>query len=192
MPRLAKQSRQPLKETGSHHGVGVMMSKGITVPIFLVCLVPSVWAQEQNYPKGEVFGTLSVLSFGSTTRVGAYGWQTSMNTNFTRSFGIDVDMGTQYKNGLSIRQSLFGPQLNMRSDKSTLFLHALAGPSHSTGSSGWTVGAGGGVDVNAGNRIKFRAFQMDWLPTHPKGGGEWSKNAFRFGFGVGFGFGKGK
>jgi hypothetical protein len=94
-----------------------------------------------------------------------------MATNFKRSFGIVSDFAGQYGEGINIRQSLFGPQFNKRSNRTTLFAHGLVGTSREAGGNAFTLGAGGGLDLRANDRFVFRVVQADWLPA--RSGGNW-------------------
>jgi hypothetical protein len=98
---------------------------------------------------------------------------------------------------------LFGPRFYLRSKHVTGFGHALFGGTRSseefidqlTGgtlqrfkvtSTSFTMGFGGGVDINPSSVVAFRAFQFDYLPTHRNG--NWVNN-YRASTGVVFRFG---
>jgi hypothetical protein len=49
---------------------------------------------------------------------------------------------------------------------------------------GFSLGFGGGIDVNAGERMAIRVVQFDWAPS--RFSGEWETNVIRFGFGIVF------
>lgn len=131
-----------------------------------------------------------------------YGIQADSAVNFHENFGIVADFGYQYDDlnghGYSVYEYLFGPQFSKRGDRTTIFAHALFGGNglQSSGSkdlfdsgisnyfsvNAFAMGFGGGVDLNAGNRLAIRVVQLDWIPNRM--GGEWSTNAFRLGFGI--------
>lgn len=155
--------------------------------ILVIVCVPA-WAQAQ-YPKAEIFGGFSILSFANGDREQAFGWQASLAGNVHRNAGLVADFGGQYKSEegetLRVHEFLFGPQFNARSDQATGFVHVLLGGARASGGgdseTGFVMGFGG-LDVNANNRIAVRVFQFDWLPNRFEG--EWSKSEIRFGFGI--------
>src|SRR4026208_434915 len=108
----------------------------------------SLWAQG-----AEVFGGFSVLTIESGgSRTTPLGWQASVAGNVTDKFGIEGDVGGQYKDGGSIYQFMAGPRFSKSSGKSSLFAHALFGGSRigaggaGGSTNGFTMGYGGGVD----------------------------------------------
>ena len=141
-----------------------------------------------TYSRTEVSGGFSVLSVGGGARTQLYGWQAGMTSNFTRSFGIATDFAGQYKDGISIRQSLFGPQLNKRWNGKSIFVHGLFGTSRAAGANAFTIGVGGGLDLKASGRFVFRVVNVDWLPS--RSGGQWNKDRGRLGSAVIVSFGK--
>lgn len=149
------------------------------------------WAQNE-YPKAEGFVGFSVLSVGDGDREQAFGWQASVAGNVHRNVGFVADFGGQYKglDGATLQayEFLFGPRFNARSGQATGFVHTLFGGAHIRGggesTSGFMMGFGGGVDINAGNRVAVRLFQFDWLPSRFEG--NWSKSNVRAGFGIVF------
>ena len=90
---------------------------------------------------------------------------------------------------------LFGPRFSAPVRRATVFGHVLAGgvyhwqdtagfgPATEKGS-GFAMAYGGGVDVEASERIAFRVVQFDWIPIRDNG--SWKKDTTRFGFGVVF------
>lgn len=173
------------------------------------------FAQEYSYPKVEVFGGFSINSMGfptldpttllpTTSRESFYGWQSSIDGNITRHFGFVGDFGGQYKTisvlgtglGMSNYQYMFGPQISMRGQKVTPFVHALfgaermgtavtdplSGSTIAVASTGLGLGIGGGLDVNVSHRLALRVPQFDWTPVHA--GGVWTNNVIRIGIGL--------
>lgn len=134
------------------------------------------------FARTEVFAGVSALSLGGDPRTQLYGWQAGMTTNFLPSFGIASDFAGQYKDGINVRQSLFGPRFNKRWNAQTLFGHALVGTTRSAGANALTLGLGGGFDLKASNRFVFRIIQADWLPA--RSGGNWEKDRVRLGSAV--------
>jgi hypothetical protein len=157
----------------------------------LVMSIPG-WAQE-SYPKAEVFGGFSLSSMASgspSVRNSFYGWQASLNRNLQRRLGIVGDFGAQYKTvagvGISNYQYLFGPQISLRQEKVTPFVHALFGANRTSAlglsSTNLALGMGGGLDLNVSDRLSLRVPQFDWTPIH--GTGAWTTNIVRVGFGL--------
>ena len=162
-------------------------------------------ASAQDYPKGEVFGGFSYANVDiNGDREGLYGWQASRSGNFHRNVGFTADFGGQYKSinlgviggvnlvSLDIQtyEFLFWPRFTARSERVTGFGHtpvgfALARASLlgvSDSETGFALGFGGGVDVNASDRVVIRIFQVDYIPT--RFSGVWSTKDFRIGVGV--------
>jgi len=69
-------------------------------------------------------------------------------------------------------------------NKTSVFAHALFGATHVNDGGGnhFTMGYGGGLDVNATEKVAIRLVQFDWAPI--KDTPTWQKNNLRFGFGV--------
>lgn len=169
------------------------MGKLLAAIVLLSLFCVPVFAQDA--PKAEVFGGFSILStdFGLGSLVDRqtfYGFQADAAFNFDKNLGIAADFGGQYKGvaGETIHsyQYLFGPRASLRSEKATVFGHALFGGANfgASGSSenGFAMGFGGGIDVNAGERFAIRVVQFDWIPT--KFNDTWIKDIVRFGFGI--------
>jgi len=161
----------------------------------VVCFSFSVQAQEA--PKAEIFGGFSVLSADiGDEREEAVGWQASVAGNFHRNVGLKGDFGGAYKTletpfgdvKVKAHAFLFGPQFTARSAKANGFFHFLLGGVNlraaGESTNGFALGIGGGVDVNAGERVALRIVQIDWIPSRFEG--EWTQDAVRFGFGIVF------
>jgi len=133
---------------------------------YVMILCPLVLAQE--YPRADVFGGYSYLNIdtnGLTSRQSANGWEAGAAGNFNRWFGAEFDVSGYYKKysvpvntplvtgtfNVSVRDYsyLAGPRANFR----PLFLHALLGGDHLSGSTsgfsasqdGFAGAFGGGV-----------------------------------------------
>jgi len=149
----------------------------------LLC-VPSASAADDT-PKAEVFGGFSVLSVDAQQ---GFGWQASVAGNLNKNVGILADLGGHYKFHVSSYEYLFGPQFSVRGSRTTVFAHALFGGARLQGfdsaTTGFAMGFGGGLDVNATRRIGIRVFQLDWIPSRFEGG--WQNRTGRIGFGVVF------
>lgn len=167
--------------------------------VLLLCgmfllLCGSALAQE-DFPKAEVFGGFSIAS----TDLGAgnlidrqtfYGFQANAAFNFHKNVGIVADFGGHYKGvgggTLHAYEYLFGPRASLRSEKATVFGHALFGGATigdgGLSQNGFAMGFGGGIDVNAGKRFAIRVIQFDWIPARFEG--DWINDNVRFGFGI--------
>ena len=97
---------------------------------------------------------------------------------------------------MSNYQYMFGPQISMRGQKVTPFVHALfgaermgtavtdplSGSTIAVASTGLGLGIGGGLDVSVSHRLALRVPQFDWTPVHA--GGVWTNNVIRIGIGL--------
>jgi opacity protein-like surface antigen len=148
-------------------------------------LCSSAALSAQDAPDVSVFGGLSILSVDG---VQGAGWQSSVETSLIKNLGVVADVAGQYKFHVSSYQYLFGPQFTARFSKTALFAHALLGGIHSGGFRDSTnelaLGLGGGIDINATERIAFRVIQADWIPNRLEG--SWEKLTVRAGFGLVF------
>ncbi len=154
--------------------------------VFLCSL--SAWAQEsREFPKAEVFGGFSVLRYWESDNPTIKGFQASATGNLHKNIGVVADFGGQFISGNSLWEYMFGPQFSVRRSRATFFTHALAGGHNADGGSNqFTLGFGGGLDVNINDRAALRVVQFDWMPVRLVGrnGTEWYKMLFRFGFGI--------
>ena len=163
--------------------------KRMIVAVIAVFVLSQVSLLAQDAPKAQFFGGFSVLSSsGNGTRTQHAGWQASLEKNLTNNLGLVADFGGQYRD-LHAHEYLFGPRFNSRTEKATIFGHALFGGmnigSNGVSANAFTMGYGGGVDLRTGDQMSVRLVQFDWLPSHM--GGVWDKNMVRFGFGFVFG-----
>lgn len=167
--------------------------------IVLGCLIGlfAVSAMAADYPKAEVFG-----GYQFTRMEGGFnanGWNFAVNGNLNEWLGITADFGAAYKtvDGVKLNNYTytFGPVISLRANKAyTPFVHALIGGDHASAAisgvgasaNGYAIMAGGGVDLNFGGHLAFRAVQADWLLTH--GNGSTSSKNFRISTGVVFRF----
>jgi hypothetical protein len=166
----------------------------------LTLLVLSVPLSAQVTPKAEVFGGFSLISPGDNH---LYGWQASVAGHLNPSFSLVGDIGAGYRTltvgSLSVDASSYtfvgGPRWNFRGQKVTGFAHVMAGGTNVRGSvsgiggtvNAFTLATGGGVDVNAGDRIRVRVLQFDLLTNFTSGA---SGHDARFGFGLVIPFGR--
>jgi hypothetical protein len=148
----------------------------------------SLWAQD--VPVWEGWGGFSLLSAGGGgPRFNPVGWQGGAAFNVNDRLALVGDFGGQYKDGDKLHQYLGGVRTGMRRERFSAFAHALYGGTHSSSTGGsinaFTMAYGGGLDINAGERMAVRVVQFDWLPTRFSGG-VWENNIIRLGFGVVF------
>ena len=147
-----------------------------------------VMAQEE-YPRAEVFGGYQFAHL--TPSINANGWNAALNGNLNRWFGVTADFAGSYKNGGHMYTYMFGPTFSARTKNVTPFAHALFGGATLGGGGGGTSGAfsmglGGGVDVNAGKHLSLRLVQADGLLLHS--GGDTAKKNVRVSTGLVFRF----
>lgn len=157
---------------------------GLFFAVFLLLVAkPRVFAQD-SHPRAEIFGGFSYLPADGSDfpRRNSYGFQASLSGNISRWFGIVADFGGQYRKvtdlgpgfpGVTVNTSVFeymaGPRFAVRRERFTFFTHALVGGA--TGRSGlsgfsdsnFALGGGAGLDINLGDRVALRAFQLDYV-----------------------------
>ncbi len=142
--------------------------------VTLLLLSSSALGQDGDYPRVEVFGGFSYFSADAGTRESFFGWQASISANFHENIGFTLDSGGQYDTNFGITleayEFLLGPRYIIRGERFTGFAHALIGLEYvrfsgGFGDTAFAMGFGGGVDVNASDRIAIRAFQLDYMPA---------------------------
>ena len=179
-----------------HKRSNQMTKKALLVGTMVVFSWLPVWGQT-IYPKTEIFTGFSLASVDAGfSRESLWGWQGSTTADFAGALGLTLDLGGQYKRiggqTIQLYQYLAGPQFSVRGDKSTGFFHVLFGGStaHGVGitETALTIGVGGGLDVNVGERTAIRLPQIDYLPT--RADGVWSTKDFRVGVGIVFKLGR--
>jgi hypothetical protein len=182
------------------------------IALATLVIAASTLAVAQNGSKLDVFGGFSVLNTDSPNSSGRdsfYGWQASATGYLKPWFGLVADFGGQYKTynavpnppggvtsvDVSSYEYLFGPQVDFRAKVVTLFAHFLAGGIHQNAgiavfpggaldvsANGFSMGIGGGMDVNVSRHFAIRVIQVDWLPARIQG--DWATDAVRIGFGA--------
>ena len=126
-------------------------------------------------------------------RTNALGFGTQVAGNINKYFGLVFDFSGHFKSrtftdpvlgSVTAKTKAYtfmaGPRITARSDKATAFLHALVGGAKfNTGlpsdippafgaknsDNGFAWAVGGGVDVNAGNKVAIRIIQVDYLSS---------------------------
>jgi opacity protein-like surface antigen len=176
------------------------MSKAVLVVALLLLAQPQAAAQET--PKAELFGGYSYAGGNF------HGWNASITGNVNKWFGVVADFSGHYggsgdEDGFSERQRvhsyLFGPRVSARRKRLMPFAYALFGASNLrtelTGfgqrfifsDTGFSLVAGGGLDIKVNDRVAVRAFQLDYLRARFFGETE---NRGRLAFGIVLRFGK--
>jgi opacity protein-like surface antigen len=174
------------------------MRKSIIWAAFVFILSASAFAHD--FTKGEVFGGYQYTRINPGNGVdGANfnGWDVAGQYNWNRYFGVKADFSGAYKSvvGVDLRQYtyLFGPVLSARSEKATIFAHALFGGAHATvdgsgtgffgsaSDNAFAMALGGGLDYNLGKNFAVRVGQFDYLPTHF---GDETQHNFRYSTGI--------
>ena len=163
----------------------------------VICLVLAAYfsAFAQEVPKVEIFGGYS------WTGGNFHGWNGSVTGNVNKWFGLTGDFsghyGSEVDGNIRVNQNahsvLFGPRISHRGKRVTSFGYALfgatrfqesatiAGQRFSGSDTGWSLAAGGGLDVRLNDRVAIRTFQLDYF--RPTFFGE-AHNRGRLAFGV--------
>ena len=152
--------------------------------LLLVCLIPGrILAQEENYPKADLFVGYQWLNPGGTVPTGrdafgnpigtklsaiAQGVGASFGYNFTRSWALEGDYGGNWDNPANETTASVGPRLTWRTEGVNLFIHTLGGLNRLTVKNVKTddnIGAilGGGIDITAIRALSIRLFQADYV-----------------------------
>lgn len=167
---------------------------------FLSLLVISVFALsvQAQTPQAEVFGGYSYFRLnpggGASGENIPAGWHASVAGNINEWFGIAGDFSGHYKDIMGVDTNshtfLFGPRFTVRDTGSFQpFAHVQFGGARLSASAGgisvsdtsFAMNFGGGVDVKIGDRLAWRAGQIDYLMT--RFGGD-SQHNFRFSTGI--------
>ena len=170
---------------------------------YVVCLTlflcSPVLAQNEA-PRAEIFG-------GYSHNIGeAQGWNASAAVNANRWFGVVADFGglraTERAQDLegTVRANtfLFGPQFSYRAKRVKPFARMLLGVTNIKASAtgvnqsvefsdtGFSYGAGFGLDIRINRVVSIRAFQADYIHTRFQ---EEGQHNGRLSFGIVFSFG---
>jgi hypothetical protein len=155
--------------------------KGEVMKTLLIAVAILAWGgsavAQEEYARTELFG--GYQSSHLSPSLNTNGWNAAINGNVNRWFGVTADFSGSYKNGGHMYTFMFGPTVSARTKRVTPFVHALFGGAtlgDGGGSGGaFSMGLGGGLDVNAGNHLALRLLQADWLLLH-SGGDTLNKN----------------
>ena len=177
----------------------------------VVALSSSLWSQE--FPKAEIYGGYSYLNVdtnGLSKRQSANGWEGAVSGNFNRWLAVEFDVNGYYKSydfpnflelipgatTVKVRDYsyLAGPRFNFR----PLFVHALLGGDHLTGSAlglsasqdGLAGAFGGGGEWKVARQVYVR-MSADYVFSRHNilGGPSFTQNNFRVSAGLVYAFG---
>jgi hypothetical protein len=168
---------------------------------FLFCVAASSFAFGQD-SRAELFGGYSYLNIDTNgltaSRQNANGWEASVSGNFNKWFAAEADVAGYYKTygGVSVTDYSYdaGPRINFK----PVFVHALIGGDHLTGSASGVsesqdslAGAfGGGVQWKVSGPFSVRA-SADYVFTRHNivGGPSVTQNNVRASVGIVYSFG---
>jgi len=180
------------------------MRKFIVVAVMLLGMATIAAAQET--PAVEIFGGYSLFHFddqdaepflvglapGSSVNKNVHGFEVSAQFNANKWLGFVADVSGHYGTFVNVAATpaptpafnvsgniynfLFGPQLNYRTEKATVFAHALFGANRlgidamgapintaALSDTGFGMALGGGVDFNATKKVAIRVGQFDYI-----------------------------
>jgi hypothetical protein len=159
--------------------------------IFLVALsvlFPAITPAQESTTFG-VYGGYQYTHFQPSLNTS--GWNAGLSANVTNWFGVKVDFGGAYKNGLKFHSYMFGPEFSLRKLHAVRpFAYTLVGAATASGggtsTTGFSMAVGGGMDLNIGKHFAYRVVQADWLPF--RSGPDWIKKNARVSTGIVFRF----
>lgn len=148
----------------------------------LVLTCGSALAQNESYPKWDLFAGYQYLHPGATVPMGNPGNPTPFNVpdltrglggaltyNFDPHWGGELDGGGNWYSGNSESTVSGGPRFMWRTDGANYFIHALIGYNRlnvnglSNGSNGIGGIMGGGMDLTINKSFAWRLFQVDYV-----------------------------
>jgi len=143
-----------------------------TIAALLFCFSISSHLQAEEYRLADFFAGYSLLH--GDLQPTASGWEISGGAYLNRWFSLHADFDAHHQSSSSsVRHQhnfLFGPQFSHRTNRFTLFAHALAGGCHTTGSlaaeTGFASVLGGGIDWDPDAFFSLRLGQLDFVSTH--------------------------
>lgn len=161
--------------------------------IVVSTLVFSFAAAAQDTPAAEFFGGYSYARVDASpaSDINLHGWNASLAGNVNRWLGFVGDFSGHYgsPSGVDVNNHtfMFGPRVTGRSETATPFVHALFGGARASalGSSetAFAMALGGGVDINASERVAVRIIQADYVMTRFS---SVTQNNIRLSFGIVF------
>jgi hypothetical protein len=172
------------------------------------CFVVSGTSLSQN-SRADVYGGYSYVNIdtnGLSSRQNANGWEAAVSGNFNKWFAVEGDVSGYYKSySANVDGSIAtakitdysfagGPRMNFK----PIFIHALFGGDHLTGTSGGVTEsqdgmaglAGGGAQFKVSGPWSIRA-SVDYVFTRHNifGGPSVTQNNYRAGVGIVYSFG---
>ncbi len=146
------------------------------VVAFVVVTSALAFAQQETYPKVDIFGGYSWINPGG--RVGAIklnsmtkGFGLAPTFNFNKYLGFTVDGDAHWGDQGDLSTVMFGPRLKFRQEQFQPFVHALIGL-HRLGVDGigtnnhFGTVLGGGFDIPLTQRLAFRLIEADYVWGH--------------------------
>jgi hypothetical protein len=173
---------QKLRHKKKNRSCFMRGSIALSVAMLVCCSLPA--RAQDEFPRTEVSVMASLLHPDGRPVLNLKGWHAELATNYNKTFGILADFAGVEEGGVKVKQYLFGPRFNFRRTRVNVFGHGLFGSSRSNSGSGFTLGLGGGLDINLKKHLSVRPLQVDWLT-----GGVWNKDAVRISIGVVIPFG---
>jgi len=151
--------------------------KRVTLVAVFLLFVAAIATAAEDAPKVELFGGYSFLHCnpGIDANCNLNGWTASAAFKVNNSFGFVADFGGDYGtvkyNDMSVHSFLFGPKVAVRKGKVTPFAQALFGVSqtrsdaYAAAYSDFAMALGGGLDINAGEKVAIRIAQVEYIAT---------------------------
>ena len=179
------------------------MKKLVLILGLLSLFTGPAWAQNDGYPRAEVFVGYSYLRPDLLIRHdSAHGFEISVTGNPHKNIGIEGGLTEHYGKVSDIKFSnhllLFGPRVAGRYDKVTPWAHALLGLAHTRAvgesDNNFAFAIGGGLDANAHKNVTIRVVQADYILIRVKISEldiEGNSHNLRLSFGVVFKWGGG-
>jgi hypothetical protein len=140
-------------------------------------------AQDENFPKADIFVGYQWLNPGGTVPTGrdqfgnpigtklpaiAQGVGAAFGYNFSKYMALEGDYGGNWDNPVNETTASVGPRLTWRTEGVNLFIHTLGGLNRLTVKNVKTddnLGAilGGGIDITAFRALSIRLFEADFV-----------------------------
>lgn len=156
------------------------------LPLALMALsAATMWAQDEQVPKSEVFVGYQWLDPRITVPTpfqpvtspvpflvpSANGVGAAYAYNFNKYLGLELDLGGNWNKSMSDSTVSAGPRLSLRDERMNFFIHGLMGGNRFnvyglTPHNGIGAIFGGGIDIKATRLLSIRLFEADyvWAP----------------------------
>jgi hypothetical protein len=148
----------------------MLNAKEAVVKSVLVTGIVSLLSLTAAAQRVEIFGGYQFTHLQPSFN--AHGWNASLTGNFKHVLGITGDFSGAYAQNTHAHTYTIGPVLAARLPVVQPFVHALFGGmtvTNGTSRTGFTIIAGGGLDIGLRKGIGFRLVQADWISTHFSG-----------------------